>query len=945
LSVPAGGVPPGTVPGKRIVTLVFTDMEGSTHLLGALGDAFLPLLERQRAILGTAAAVHGGAGYATGGDGCVFLFDSASGALAASVEAQRAVAMEWWPPGVSVRVRMAIHAGEVADLGDELFGMAMHHASRLLGVTHGGQVLLSGAAAGLITEPPPGITLRDLGAYRLRDVVRPVQLHQAVAEGIPESFPPVQAATSRSGMLPAATTSFVGRERQLEELVNLLATRRLVTLTGVGGSGKTRLALEVARRLQDAHRDRACLVELAGLGNADLVPDAVLGALGMREPPAGTSATEALCAALTDRAMLVVLDNCEHLVAGVAALVSALLPACAGLHVLATSREPLRVTGEVERLVPPLDRPAASENEPLDRLAAYDAVRLLVERGSDVRPEFQLTDGNASAIARICAGLEGLPLAIELVAARLRTQSPEQLAARLGEQLNFLTEGGRSRPDRQQTMRATLDWSHGLLTPDEQIVFRRLSIFANGFTLEAAADVAASDGMTEARVIDAIERLASKSLIELDHERAEPRLHMLEPVRQYAAERLCESGERDEIVRRHVDWVVRFAVQAGLSFNQDQRRHWTLRLRDEQDNIREALEASVAGVDREAALRIAGALGYPWLAMGQPDGRAWVVRALDAAPGAPDLLRALPLWGAGMLEESALDFPRALMHLREALALSRTYGVRPFEAWVLMAMGRAAWFIDVDGRPARAWFADALQIFREIDDQAGIGTILSMLAGESYEAGDRAQAAAQATEALEIGTTQATAVGESRRRLAMLAADRGQHAEAKRLIEQAAQTYEQAGDRFALILALATMALLACQRGEVGQALSPLREGLRLARDIGIGERMGVALVATVQVLWHRGRAREAASVLGAVETFYQRLPRRADWFRSRLGAVEVGVASSGLDEQRLAGCELSLDRATDLALRVLDEELAAASAAAIPEGDHAAGIAETPRR
>src|SRR5262245_36688591 len=386
------GVPLSTVQGKRIVTLVFTDMEGSTHLLGSLGDAFLPILERQRAILGAAAAAHGGTGYATGGDGCVFIFGSAGGAVAAAVEAQRALATEEWPGELSVRVRMAIHAGEVADVGDELFGMALHHTSRILGVTHGGQVLVSGTAVVLITKLPPDITLRDLGAHRLRDVVRPVQLHQAVAEGIPESFPPLHATTSRSGTLPAATTSFVGRERQLHELVDLLAVRRLVTLTGAGGSGKSRLALEVARRLQGAQRDGVYLVELAGHGSAELVPHAVLGALGMREPPAGTSATEALCGALADRALLLVLDNCEHVVAGVAALVSALLPACAGLHVLATSREPLRVSGEAERLVPTLDRPSASATEPLDRLAAYDAVQLLVERGSDVRPGFRLTD-------------------------------------------------------------------------------------------------------------------------------------------------------------------------------------------------------------------------------------------------------------------------------------------------------------------------------------------------------------------------------------------------------------------------------------------------------------------------------------------------------------------------------------------------------------------------
>jgi predicted ATPase len=678
LPVRGSSIPLSTVPGKRIMTLVFTDMEGSTRLLGSLGDAFLPVLERQRAILGAAAAAHGGTGYATGGDGCVFIFGSAGDAVAAAVEAQRALAAEWWPADVSVRVRIAIHAGEVADVGDELFGMALHHASRMLGVTHGGQVLVSGTAVGLITELPSGIALRDLGEHLLRDIVRPVQLHQVVAEGIPESFPPVRAAKSPSGTLPAATTSFVGRERQLQELVDLLSGRRLVTLTGAGGSGKTRLALEVARRLQSVHRDGVRLVELAGLGNADLVPDAVLGALGMREPPAGTSATEALCAALADRALLLVLDNCEHVVTGVATLVSGLLPACAGLHVLATSREPLRVSGEVERVVPPLDRPTASANEPLDRLAGYEAVRLLVERGSDVRPGFRLSDGNATAVTSICAGLEGLPLAIELVAARLRTLSPEQLAARLGEQLDLLTDGGRNRPDRQQTMRATLDWSHGLLTEDEQIVFRRLSIFAGGFTLEAAADVTASAAVTEARVVDAIERLASKSLIELDHEREERRLRMLEPVRQYAAEQLRAAGERDEIVRRHLDWVVRFAVRAGMRFTAEQ-RHWTRRLRDEEDNLRQALEASFAGVDREAALRIAAALGLPWFEMGQPHGRAWVVRALDAAPGAPDLLRAMALWGAGMLEENALDLDRALTHLREALALFRTCGARALE--------------------------------------------------------------------------------------------------------------------------------------------------------------------------------------------------------------------------------------------------------------------------
>src|SRR5262245_42012451 len=340
----------------RIVTLLFTDVEGSTPLLGSLGDAFVGLIERQRTILMGAADARRGSGYPTGCDGCIFLFASAGDAVAAAVDAQRGLAAEPWPGGSTVRVRMAVHAGEVAEVGDELFGMALHQASRIMAVTAGGQVVGAATAAGLIEGLVPGISLLDLGEHRLRDIVRPVRLHQAVAEGIATSFPPLKTATSSGSRLPLPTTSFVGRERELRELVDVLASRRLVTLTGVGGSGKTRLALEVARRVADRHRDGVCLVELAGLGTDALVPEAVLGALGMREPTAGRSASEFLCAALAERDLLLVLDNCEHVVTGVATLVSALLPACAGLHVLATSREPLRVAGEVKRLVPPLDR-------------------------------------------------------------------------------------------------------------------------------------------------------------------------------------------------------------------------------------------------------------------------------------------------------------------------------------------------------------------------------------------------------------------------------------------------------------------------------------------------------------------------------------------------------------------------------------------------------------
>jgi non-specific serine/threonine protein kinase len=909
----------------RIVTLLFTDVEGSTRLLGALGDTFVAVIERQRALLTAAAGARRGSGYPTGCDGCVFVFGSASDAVAAAVDAQCALAAEPWPGGASVRVRMAVHAGEVAEVGDELFGMALHQVARMLAVTHGGQIVVSDTAVGLIAQAAPDISLLDLGMHRLRDIVRPVRLHQAVAEGLATTFPPLTTLTSGTSYLPAAMTSFVGREQELRELIDLLQARRLVTLTGAGGSGKTRLALEVARQVEERHRDGVRLVELAGLGAEGLVPEAVLGALGMREPTAGRSATEFLCAALGDRDLVLVLDNCEHVVGAVAALMSALLPACAQLHVLATSREPLRVPGEVERAVPPLDRPDPQVHELPERLADYDAVRLLVERGADVRPGFQVTDGNAAAVARICAELAGLPLAIELAAARLRTLSPEQVAARLGEQLDLLTDGGRSRPDRQQTIRATLDWSHQLLDPEEQIVFRRLSVFAGGFTLDAADQVVDGDGVAQSAVSDAVERLASKSLLAIDHERDEPRLHMLEPVRQYAAERLTEAGERDQVVRRHLEWVLSVAVKAGLGFMREQRR-WSVRLRDEQDNIRQAMESALVGVP-EAALRIAAALGYPWFTMGRPEARAWVARALEAAHGAPDLIRAMALFGAGLLAENALDYDQALVHLGKALAISREVGARELEGWALMAMGRAAGNVDVDARPAAAWFEDALRIFRELDEPVGIGRLLCFLADVKFKAGDLEGAVNCATEALDRGSISGAlhVVVDSRRILARVAQIRGQHADAERMFQEAASAYEQVGDHWQLSLILDHMASLALDRGDDDRALLLVCRALRLARDSGSGERMRWCITTAAYGLFKRGRSPEAASLNGAVEAALQQLAPKAQYFRARSKELAL-LASPELEEHRRAGRSLSLERAADLALRALDEELARAA-------------------
>jgi class 3 adenylate cyclase len=416
------------------VTLLFTDVE--TAAGPSLGEAHRAVLEQHRAVLSTSAEVQGGVRLGSEGDACFFRFESPLAAVAAAIEAQRKLAVDRWPEGASVRTRMALHAGEVSDLDEDRVSLALHHTARILGVAHGGQILVSPAVVDLLSTLPGGVELVDLGAHQLRDVVKPVHLHQVVADGLAASFPPLRSgARNATPRFATPVSSFVGREGELSEVAALVAAHRLVTLTGAGGSGKTRLALEVARRVGDRHADGAWVVELAGLDMEALVPEATLGVLGVRASDVAISATERLIRHLADRAVLLVLDNCEHVVGGAAALAAALLPACPELHVLATSREPLGVPGEMGWPVPPLEHPDAGTVAEPETVASYDAVQLLVQRARDVRPGFGLTRANAPAVVEICRRVDGLPLALELAACRLRVLSPEQIASRLEDPL------------------------------------------------------------------------------------------------------------------------------------------------------------------------------------------------------------------------------------------------------------------------------------------------------------------------------------------------------------------------------------------------------------------------------------------------------------------------------------------------------------------------------
>src|SRR5438093_930526 len=531
-----------------LVTFLFTDIEGSTRLVQSLGEGYDELLGEHCRILRGAIADAGGTEVSTEGDSFFAVFERPEDAVAATVAAQRALDAETWPSGVDVRVRMGLHTGEARLGGANYIGLEVHRAARVAAAGHGGQVLLSGATRSMLEGSlPGGVELRDLGAHRLKDLANPEHLFPLAAPGLERDFPAPRSLDARPNNLPVQLTSFVGREAEIAAINTLLDAARLVTLTGPGGTGKTRLAVQVAAERLGRHGDGVFFVELAPATDPALVPSAVAAALHLREG-ADRPITETLNEWLRERDLLLVLDNFEQVI-DAAPFVTTLLGAAPRLRVIVTTRAPLRVHGEQEYPVPPLHIPDAAHLPGLAQLSQYEGVGLFIDRARAVRPDFAVTDATAPAVAEIVARLDGLPLAIELAAAKCRLLGPEAILGRLGSRLAFLSGGARDLPARQQTLREAIDWSYRLLDPVDQGRLRGLGVFMGGFSLPAAAAVLMLDDPAIA-ADDAVGGLAEQSLLRREEgERGEPRFSMLETIREFALERLVEAGE-DEFERR-----------------------------------------------------------------------------------------------------------------------------------------------------------------------------------------------------------------------------------------------------------------------------------------------------------------------------------------------------------------------------------------------------------
>ena len=843
------------------ITLLFTDMEGSTRLLQQLGDRYAELLIECLDLQRTAFHTYSGHEVDTQGDAIFAAFTRASDALLAVVAAQRELALHPWPDGVAVRVRMGLHTGEPSLVAEGYVGLDLHYAARIMSAAHGGQVLLSRTTRDLVEHDlPEGTSLRDLGEHHLKDFDRPIPLYQLVIAGLPADFPPLKTRDRRSNNLPVQPTPLIGREHEMATVVRLLRREdvRLVTLTGAGGTGKTRLSLQVASELSDVFTQGIFFISLAPINDPMLVMPTIAQELGIRDR-VGQSLSGRLAEALHQKQALLLLDNFEQVV-GAATQVADLLTSCPQLKVLVTSREVLHVRAEQEFAVPPLALPDPAHLPELAALARFPSVALFLQRAQAVRPEFELTTTNARAVAEICVRLDGLPLAIELAAARMKLLSPQVLLARLGQRLAMLTGGTRDVPARQRTLRNTIEWSYQLLNGWEQRLFRWLSVFVGGCTLQAAEAVCTGLDDGVGQVLDGIFSLADKSLLQrmeqTGEESEELRFLMLETIREYGLEALSANGEGAVARQAHADYFLQLAEEAESALKGPLLVAWLERLEQEHDNLRAALHWALEGGRAEMALRLGTALERFWVVRGhRTEGLAFLERALAGSTGVATDVRAKALLAAARLAFIQSHYDQGEALVQESLALFRELGDRRGIALSLDRLGMAAWRRG-DFTVARVLMEEDLALFREVDDQDRVAWSLFTLGLLNNKQGEYTRAYALLEESLalfrKLGNKRGIAASLTQLAGALFVSQ-GNQAMIYPLLEEGLSLDREVGDKEGMAVSSLLLGWVALKQGDAATAHTRVEESLVLYREMDHREGMAEALALLGRVEAIRG--------------------------------------------------------------------------------------------
>jgi predicted ATPase/class 3 adenylate cyclase len=845
------------------LTFLFTDIENSTLLWEQDPDLMQSAMVRHDELVD--ACVHAYKGVLVRprgeGDSRFVVFKLASDAALAAIAIQRAIYKEQWPVVSPLRVRIGLHTGEANLRDGDYYGPTVNRCARIRGAAHGGQTLLSMTTASLVEDSlPDDASLRDLGEFRIKDLQRPEQIFQLVVAGLPADFPPLRTVEGIRSNLPAVLSSFIGREQEIAELKQRLSQDRLLTITGMGGSGKTRLALQVGTELLDHFAGGVWLVDLSPLTHPQLTIKAVADVFDIREEE-GRSLLHTLVEALRQKSLLLILDNCEHLLQEAAVLSERLLGSAPRVRILATSREPLGVAGESVWQIPPLSFPELLNDTDIESYLKYDAIRLFVNRAAAARPGFQLNDNNFASVGAISKRLEGNPLAIELAAARVKMLPVEDIARRLEDCFRLLVSSSRTVQPRQQTLRALIDWSYNLLSESERILLRRLGVFKGGWSLDSAEAVCSGADLDDRQILDLLTSLVDKSLVVSDVLEDRPRYRYLEMIRQYAAERLYESGEAENIELKHAEYFLELAEKSRHELWGAQQGLWLTLLKSEHDNLRGALEWMKGDPTRSGMmLQMVRSLWRFWDIHGHiSEGLNWIELALEKNHNGQAALRANVLRGAGYLTQQQGDYEQAKALHEKSLALFRELDDKLGIARELATLGEILW-VKGDPKTAVLFNQESLALHYEMGNKEGVAASLEHLGVVARDHGDYAQARDLLEESLkirrELGDT--LNIASCLNNLALVDYLLCRYQPANALFEEALSLFSQMDDRWGVSETLVNIGNVAKDQGDLRRAAALYNQSLAMKQELGDKHGVARGFTGLAEVAFYQGNYSQA---------------------------------------------------------------------------------------
>jgi predicted ATPase len=844
---------------------------------------------------------HAGQVFKTVGDAFCGVFSRAPDAVAAALDAERSIAAQDFSTVGGLRVRIALHTGHAEERNGDYFGPAVNRVARLLSIGHGGQVLASGVTTELAQdEMPAQSSLRDLGLQRLRDLTYPEQVYQLCAPDLPSEFPPLRSLDELPNNLPLQVTSFVGREREAETLKERLAKARLLTLVGAGGIGKTRLSLQLGADVLDDFEDGVWFVELAAVRDAQSLPDVVASTFNV-SPGEGRTSTDAVVNYLKRKKALVIFDNCEHLVEAAAHTIDAIIRGCPQIKVIASSRQGLDIAGETVHRVTSLTIPETGQSVKAEHALEYGSIALFVDRAQAASDGFALTNENVEHVARICRRLDGIALAIELAASRVKVMNVASLADRLNERFRILTGGSRTALPRQQTMRALIDWSYDLLAEKERALFERVSVFAGGWTLEAASSIATDDLIEDWEVLDILSALVDKSLVAVDLSGREERYRLLESTRQYALEKLEALGEFDRLAFRHAEYFARVCVETDLASAKRALSALAAVVEPEIDNVRAALVWTITERhDVTTGCRIVGALGHFWRDLSAGEGERWIRSATEAATDeVPPEIHARLLLAFGEVDPTA--DPRVLDAASRAREMYAQLGMRREVALATRMVG----FYHIrrdENAEALPLLNEALAEFRALGDERWIGRTQSDIATALWLTGNVQEARALYAQAMSA----ARSFGDNReltRATLNLAESEFANSEPEAALARAmeASTNEGVNSRAIRANVLSNIAAYQLSLGRFDEARTNARASLLVARELQSSSYTFISLQHLAGFAARRGDKRRSARLLGWVNGSYDALKAQREWTEARTYEQTIEVLHGLASPEELA--------------------------------------------